>query len=508
MVFNKLVQYNILIFLFQNIYSAPCSNLIPGADKMAIGWNILKTDLSGLFQQTPQGYGEYPIMDFTCNNNQTWRNPITGNTFGLPDQTTGNVLLSGGSYSQSSTFYYRTFDDIYASFSQYVDKSFLFGMFGGSSSFNGWYHSILDKSMTVGYSYSVVNSYEIMMNPDFRTDIIKLSKNAEYYLNTSLSNCGGLILKYECVSPFEKFFDMFGTHRMVKFSGGGRFIMGFSTSNIYASTQTNMQLDGNVNANFLNIIGSRVGLGGSGRVVNDMWLKYTNTDFYCLGGDGGCPNNNTYSEWTKRVFASPWVNGANFVSLSTIMPDDFKLTFDLAVFNYLAKDYLTKSQNVLQIFVNKLGTMFMNNNMITMSMCKNFRGSSQCNDFILGPPRSEPYHPIVSCVSNLYTATDAINKFNLNIKNTISGLKNTIEKIKYINQHLVPQLDFISLVPTINNYVEMYFNTTFSHYTTINCENTCYCFYTSGNFMINMQEGQVCSIPCLKDINIYILNKN
>ena len=55
--------------------------------------------------------------------------------------------------------------------------------------------------------------------------------------------------------------------------------------------------------------------------------KYTTTDFYCLGGDGGCPNNNTYSEWTKRVFASPWVNGANFVSLSTIMPNDFKLTF-------------------------------------------------------------------------------------------------------------------------------------------------------------------------------------
>ncbi len=65
-----------------------CNNLPPGFDKIQMGIDIANF---GQFAQNP-GFLIYPVINVTCNNNYSWKHPINGQVYDIPDQLTSQPV--------------------------------------------------------------------------------------------------------------------------------------------------------------------------------------------------------------------------------------------------------------------------------------------------------------------------------------------------------------------------------------------------------------------------------
>ena len=111
-----------------------CNFIIPGLTNIAFGWDGAKIDISGFFTSDYSGYGMYPVIDITCNLNQTWVNPFNRDyVYDIPDQISDQVRMSGGSYTDATISSFRTLNELYISMYANIETDGIFGMFESSS---------------------------------------------------------------------------------------------------------------------------------------------------------------------------------------------------------------------------------------------------------------------------------------------------------------------------------------------------------------------------------------
>ena len=436
----------LLFFIIQYVYAAKqCSNIVPGGEKMLFGWNMAKLNFKPIGSSDYSGFGSIPVIEPTCNNGQTWKS-INGQVYSLPDQTTGIVRTSGGSFTQANIIRYSQITDAFLSISATIGVKYVFGMFGHSSTIQSYIHSIVNQDMTVGYVESIISSYELDLHPLFRTDLFNLTNDAQYLANILSAQCK--VLNEACVVKYEQFFDLVGTHMTSSFKGGGSFMMSYSIYNAYMKTDTSTNIDANLKASFLNLIGAIVGIGGSGRLVDKKFINSSSLSFSCLGGAGGCPSNVTYGGWPSDVFMNPWPQSGNFISLSAIMPDNIKLTFDVASTNYFLKTYI--QQYIIPFF--SIFSNIIKNSYVPLC--------NQINPVILQclarpsftiDPGSCKYSGSANSTSDMYNKK--IDKLSVDLSNILSNVTNLVKPI-------VDVITFGLLIPTINKYTELFYNIT------------------------------------------------
>ena len=439
-----------------------CNYIIPGFTNIAFGWDAAKIDIFAFFASDYSGYGMYPVIDITCDLNQTWVNPFNRNfIYDIPDQISDQVRMSGGSYTDATIASFRTLDELYISMYANIDTDGILGMFESSSSFSAYFNAIVDKQMTAGYVSSTISSYELTMRPLFRTDLIKLSDDATFIVKQVVDCCTQF--NVFTVSKFEQFFEMFGTHLMTSMKLGGAFVMDFMTYNYYVNTQSSASMSQDISANFLNIIGGSLGIGGTGRYVSKLWLNASKITFSCHGGNGGCPTNATYAQYPSIIFQNPWPLGGRMVSLSNLMPSSIKIAFDFAVINHLSKAYLSNTIKMLSSFLNIIVPNTQNCSVIS-ELCPERQGrgifmSTSCR--------------VIS------TYTNSINQYNAKINQLRNNISDLIIVATTINSNpIINQTKLFSFVKDANIYIDAVYNLTLTKNTVVRCQHDCKYYVT------------------------------
>jgi hypothetical protein len=437
-----------------------CNYIIPGFTNIAFGWDAAKIDVIAFFAGDYSGYGMYPVIDVTCNLNQTWVNPFDrALTYDIPDQISDQVRLSGGSYTDATIASFRTLNELYISMYASFNTVGMFGMFESSSSFSAYFNAIVDKQMTAGYIASTISSYELTMRPLFRTDLIKLSDDATFIVNQLVECCTQF--NVFTVSKYEQFFEMFGTHLMTSIKLGGAFVMDFMTYNFYVNTQSSASVSQDIAANFLNMIGASIGMGGTGRYVSKLWLNASKVAFTCHGGSGGCPTNATYAKYPSMIFQNPWPLGGRIVSLSNLMPPSIKLAFDFAVINHLSKAYLSNTIKML--------TSFLNNIIVPNTFdCAHY--SRYC------PEREEMFRPeavLFNCAPTpAYTNT--VSQYNEKINMLRKNISVLIAFATSINKDsIVNQTQLFELAKDVSTCTNAIYKLTLTPTTAVKCQHNC-----------------------------------
>ena len=312
--------------------------------------------------------------------------------------------------------------------------------------------------MTVGYVTSTISSYELTMKPLFRTDLLKLSDDATFIVKQLVECCTQF--NPFTVSRFEQFFEMFGTHLMTSMKLGGAFVMDFMTYNYYVNTQSSASLSQDIGANFLNIIGGSVGMGGTGRYVSKLWLNSSKVAFTCHGGNGGCPTNATYAQYPSMIFQNPWPLGGRMVSLSNLMPPSIKLAFDFAVINHLSKAYLSNTIRMLTSFLNIIVPNTLN--------CTQYSRYCPEHDAV-----NYPITQLFNCVVNpAYTNT--MNQYNEKINTLRKNITMGITFATSINKDsIVNQTQLFALVKDVEIYTNAVYKLTLIPTTVIKCQQNC-----------------------------------
>jgi hypothetical protein len=115
------------------------------------------------------------------------------------------------------------------------------------------------------------------------------------------------------------------------------------TSSSYLNTYSYGDAQLNAGYNLLNLIDQTSGISGSLRKIDELWKKLAQNTTSCLGGSGACPSSvETKKQWSLDSFINPWVLKMEFYPVSSLLPTNLKLSYDIAVLNHILKQFALK----------------------------------------------------------------------------------------------------------------------------------------------------------------------
>jgi hypothetical protein len=329
-----------------------CSNLPPGIDQLT-GINLATFDI---YAADP-GFVSQQLVEFTCNDNRTWKDARNNVEYDFPDQVSQIHIMGGGQLDYDETEC-NTTEEVRLALSLQLGISGgpsneplsaapaptpspgAFG-FSASLSMSAAYDHIESESRDWRALSSHVDAYLYSEHPfDIRPDLFPLSEDASRLVAT-IENENHGVFNNQSAEVFNKFFEYFGTHAITGGSLGGLLRMHYAVEKKYSSTTTSASLSANAQASFFNFIKASGGVNASAKKVDTDFQEATSFSEFCFGG-GGCPTDAaSFVAWQQDVHTTPWLFGAQVTPTFTFIPNaSTRAQTELAHVNYLSEQYL------------------------------------------------------------------------------------------------------------------------------------------------------------------------
>lgn len=462
-----------------------CGFIIPGTDGLVNGRNIAQYDALSVRSKL-SGIAILPLFALTCNNNITWTNPITKQTYDVPDQIETTIQLINSSVMNAQTISFKTTNDVRAFASKQLKIEPLVGMFSASESWKQHNGIISTLGMMIGYSSSHTNYFVVTLKPS-ETMKLFLSDEAKLFVSEFVSKYP--LFNETSIDVYEKFITQFGTHYVKSLTGGGKFEFPFATPFNILHTMSQTSINLNAEHNFLNLIERSIGRIGTEYEVNQEWLNASITDFDCFGGLGSCPQSeSTFNEWTKSIFANPWPLNVTMEKISTLMPKAIQTQFDMAVTNYLIKKYI-KYETIpfLTNFIFQVNAKYVVNAQC-FPMCANLS-----------------YFGHVMMDSTKPYFDETLTKYKTNLRNLITEVTNTLsDGVILTTQKLISKTKFIDFTNSMSNHYSQYQKIVSNDTQYILC--TCTCEYCCDELFPAPRKVNITMSPNVTLLNAFILS--
>eukprot|EP01084_Bolivina_argentea_P170685 295773_1 len=304
-----------------------CNNLPPGFDKMQMGIDIANFDQ---FAQNP-GFLTYPVIDVTCNYNYTWKHPINGQVYDLPDQLTSQPVALPYDVTEYLSLMESTTYGLEINMAGSISESYLWGMFSKTTSVSNSFKYLSEQSRFIGAVNSTTQAFRMdLWSPQIEPSLIKLSPQAQQYIGTLPP-----IFDASTVDKYNTFFSNWGTHYNTEAYTGGFFRCLYYTSESFTAVMDKLQIEEQAGLYFMGFIQK------CGAIAPAAAAFKQATAFECHCSPS-CPDSpQSYEQWQSEASYFPWLISVKYSPVTDLITNaTIRTNMKIASANYLAHAYL------------------------------------------------------------------------------------------------------------------------------------------------------------------------
>ncbi|XP_075265237.1 perivitellin-2 67 kDa subunit-like, partial [Convolutriloba macropyga] len=298
---------------------------------------ILEVDLTSVdFEpfdiSEPDGF-RTPVIEFTCSEGKTWRNPFSNITYQMPDQV-WSIVSKPGSFKEVVTKVYKDILDIKTERTFKIQLKKFWGLFSKSASYRKISHLIMQSNKIITEAEVFALTVDVFLAPP---QILGLSENMKTMIE---------LLPKSIEDDPEKYFDFiqqFGTHFISVANFGGYIKQIFATSESFLKSNGEARLSTEAKLSLQRFFGSYISGGSNIHVsgASQNFLDETQVITRYHGGDITYVDNSNLAAWKKSIPYNPWLYSGTVISISELISEpERKVSMERAYTAHGLKSYL------------------------------------------------------------------------------------------------------------------------------------------------------------------------
>lgn len=152
-------------------------------------------------------------------------------------------------------------------------------------------------------------------------------------------------------SAYNTFIETYGTHYFATGNFGGYVRMLFEATQSYYLSQSEIQIEANAKASYMQMISVSVGTSSTNQKVDETFKSNTKKTIKYYGGDTNLLNNqDDFSKWLPSVEKDPWLFSGHLKLISNLFRNATKkASMVRAVENHLLRSYLGELEYLINV---------------------------------------------------------------------------------------------------------------------------------------------------------------